>query len=95
MRFKLGFTLTIIGALLVIVPAIIALQMFYTYALPALSTTTIEESILALIYLLAEIAIRLGFLGITVWAGSILLKHGLSILFTRSTPKQSKEPSEG
>ncbi|MEM4717655.1 MAG: hypothetical protein QXE81_02710 [Desulfurococcaceae archaeon] len=55
----------------------IAYQSFYGYKLPEIRGSNLDETIASLVSTLVDIAVRLGFLGVTVWAGAILLKYGI------------------
>lgn len=75
-----GFSLVILGVFFIVVAVIIAFQSFYGYMLPEITGKNIDEVITSLVNALVNIAVRLGFLGIIVWAGSILLKYGIQAL---------------
>lgn len=79
-----GLILIAIGAILVIIAAVIALQSFYGYIAEIPRGQGIEDTITSLVNILVELAIKLGFLGVAVWAGSILLKYGVQSI--KSTP---------
>lgn len=72
-----GITLIIVGAVLVVIAAFIALQSFYGYTIQISKGQNLEDTITSLVNVLVELAIKLGFLGVIVWAGSILLKYGV------------------
>jgi len=75
-----GPILVATGALLVVMAAVVAYGSFYGYRLPAIQASTLEESIALLVGALVDIATRLGFLGVIVWAGSVLLRYGVQLL---------------
>lgn len=77
-----GLTLTIMGTSIIVLATLMAYHSFYNFKLPQVQTSNLEATIVSMINLLVEIAIRLGFLGIKLWAGSILLKHGIPALRT-------------
>jgi flagellar biosynthesis protein FlhB len=77
---SIGLILLIIGVLIVLTAIFVAFNAFYTYKLPELKGSSLEELISSLMNVLIELALRLGFLGLIVWAASILLKHGVSLL---------------
>jgi hypothetical protein len=72
--------LLILGMVFIITAAVIAYVSFYGYKVPVVQGASVEDVITSLINALVDIAVKLGFLGLTVWAGSILLKHGISLI---------------
>jgi uncharacterized membrane protein YobD (UPF0266 family) len=76
----IGLVILIVGVVIVIVAITLAYNAYYNYVVPEIKGETIEEIIASLMRALVDIAIRLGFLGIIVWAAGILLKHGVSLL---------------
>ncbi|MEM1628503.1 MAG: hypothetical protein QW551_04410 [Desulfurococcaceae archaeon] len=72
-----GIALIIMGAVLIIIAAITAYISFHGYKLPEITSGSVDMAIISLVRTLADIAIRLGFLGIMVWAGSIFLRYGI------------------
>lgn len=85
-----GLGLILIGVVLIVLATYIAYQSFYGYRLPWLvaQASNIESAIISLVNTLVELAARLGFLGIMVWAGSILLKYGVQSLRLEQAPRQ-------
>jgi len=77
---SIGLILILIGVVVILVAIVVAFNAFYTYKLPEIRSSSLEEMISSLVNILVEVALRLGFLGIAVWAASILLKHGVSLL---------------
>jgi hypothetical protein len=75
-----GLILVLVGLVVIIVAITLAYNAFYNYQLPEITGSTIEEIIASLMRALVEVAVRLGFLGIIVWAASILLKHGITLM---------------
>jgi len=84
-----GVALVASGAALIILAAIVAYVSFYNYQLPwsQHQPSSIETTIASLVTILVEITARLGFLGIMVWAGGILLKYGIQSLAPKSAPR--------
>lgn len=75
----LSLVIAISGIALLIAVAAIAIHFFYTYQIPQnFSHASLEETFGYILMTLAEIAVRLGFLGIAAWVGAIMLRHGLS-----------------
>lgn len=69
-----------VGTVLVVVAAVVAFNSFYGFVLPEVKGSTIEEAVISLVRNLVELASKLGFLGVVVWAGSVLLKYGVQLL---------------
>lgn len=85
--------LVAIGVALIVIAAITAYSSFYGYRLPTIRGSTLEESITLLINALVDIAVRLGFLGVVVWAGGVLLKHGVQLFRVEHAVVKSGETS--
>ncbi|MEM1562065.1 MAG: hypothetical protein QXV75_03640 [Candidatus Bathyarchaeia archaeon] len=85
-----GLGLILIGIVLIVLAAYIAYQSFYSYRLPWFYTqaSNIEAAIISLVNTLVELAARLGFLGLMVWAGSILLRYGVQSLRLEQAHRQ-------
>ncbi|MCS7139414.1 MAG: hypothetical protein N3F04_00705 [Candidatus Nezhaarchaeota archaeon] len=77
-----GVGLIVVGAALIVLAAVMAYFSFYGYQLPRFQAqpSGIEATIAALVFALVEVAVRLGFLGVMVWAGSVLLRYGIQAL---------------
>lgn len=69
-----------IGSFLILTAAVIAYISFHGYTVLDVKGSTIDEAIVSLVRSLADLAAKLGFLGIIVWAGGILLKYGIQLL---------------
>jgi len=83
--------LTVGGTLMVCLAVYIAFTFFYSYRVLPVGGASIEEAISSLVNALVEIAVRLGFLGLVVWAGSVLLRHGIASLRLELRVESSKE----
>ena len=81
-KWKLYFTilLLILGVVFVITSVVLAYTSFYSYKVSTVQGASVEDVITSLVNALVDIAVRLGFLGLIVWAGSILLKHGITLI---------------
>ncbi|MEM2025979.1 MAG: hypothetical protein QXK88_03010 [Desulfurococcaceae archaeon] len=75
-----GLALIILGVVFILLAVAVAYNSFYNYRLPLVSGSDLESVIISMINVLVEIAIRLGFIGIIVWAGGLLLKHGVAAI---------------
>lgn len=75
-----SIVLLVAGTALIVIAAIIAYLSFYGFTLPEVKGSTVEEAMISLVNSLVELATRLGFLGIMVWAGSVLLRYGVQLL---------------
>ncbi|MEM0000571.1 MAG: hypothetical protein QXG15_03610 [Desulfurococcaceae archaeon] len=83
----IGIALVAAGTIIVILAVITAYYSFYNYTLPSIYGS-LEESVTRLINALVEIAVRLGFLGVIVWAGSVLLRYGIQSFKVESPPSK-------
>jgi hypothetical protein len=73
----IGIALIAVGAAVVLAAVAVAFNAFYTYKVPVLvGGSSLDELISRLLNVLVELAVRLGFLGIAIWGGSILIKQG-------------------
>jgi hypothetical protein len=81
-KWKLYFAilLLILGVVFVITAVVLAYISLYGYKVPTVQGASVEDVITSLVNALVDIAVRLGFLGLIVWAGSILLKHGITLI---------------
>ncbi|MEM0153043.1 MAG: hypothetical protein QXV81_05745 [Ignisphaera sp.] len=86
----IGTGLIVVGAMIIVVAAVIACASFYGYRIPEFTSPSLEETITKLMYTLVEITVRLGFLGVMVWGGGVLLKYGIE-----SFKIEAKEPTFG
>ncbi|MEM1831745.1 MAG: hypothetical protein QXJ97_09495 [Desulfurococcaceae archaeon] len=68
------------GIVLILIAAFTAYTSFYGYSIPRIEGSSVDEAVISLVYSLTDLAARLGFLGIMVWAGGILLKYGIQLL---------------
>lgn len=75
-----SIALIAVGSLLIVISAVIAYISFHGYNVLEIKGSSIDEAIVSLVHSLADLAARLGFLGIIVWAGGILLKYGVQLL---------------
>ncbi|MEZ0393785.1 MAG: hypothetical protein ABWK00_01880 [Desulfurococcaceae archaeon] len=76
----IGAVLVALGVALILFAAIVAYESFVSYALPQVSASDVSAAIVGLVSALATVAIKLGFLGIIVWGGGIILRNGVSLL---------------
>ncbi|MEL9908267.1 MAG: hypothetical protein QXN31_01280 [Desulfurococcus sp.] len=91
-----SLVLILLGLVFIVLAVSIALSSFYGYRLPGIEGSSMEEAVVKLVGILVDIAVRLGFLGITVWAGSILIGHGIKGLRSegKSCEGEEKKPGE-
>ena len=83
--------LILLGLVFIVLAVSIAFSSFYSYRLPGIEGSGIEEAVVKLVNTLVDIAVRLGFLGITVWAGSLLIGHGIKGLKSEGKPCEGEE----
>ena len=76
----IGLALVAIGLAIILAAVAVAFNAFYTYTVPGVRGSSIEEVISTLAGTLVEVAVRLGFLGLAVWGAGILLRHGVGLL---------------
>lgn len=84
----IGLTLIGLGVAFILIAVLMAYGSFYGYSLPEITGRDIDTVITSLVNALVDIAVRLGFLGIIVWAGSILLKYGVQALKPSTSPSK-------
>ncbi|AFL66167.1 hypothetical protein Desfe_0256 [Desulfurococcus amylolyticus DSM 16532] len=87
--------LILLGLIFIVLAVSIALSSFYSYRLPGIEGSSMEEAVVKLVNTLVDIAVRLGFLGITVWAGSLLIGHGIKGLKSEGKPYEGEEKRSG
>lgn len=76
----IGVALIVLGVVVVLAAVAVAFNSFYSYRVPVVAGSSLDELIPKLLNVLVELAVRLGFLGLCIWGGSILIKHGVSLL---------------
>ena len=76
----IGSTLVAVGIAVILIAIATAITSFYDYRIPEISGSTLDDVLVKLVGILVDVAIRLGFLGVIVWAGSILLKYGIPLI---------------
>lgn len=88
----LPLVITICGIALLIAVAAIAIQFFYSYQIPlTTSQAGLEDMFGHILMALAEVAVKLGFLGVAAWAGATMLRYGLSTYKTGARPSEHKK----
>jgi len=76
----IGLIIILIGLIIVIAGAVIALDAYNTYKPILPQASRLDEAITNTVYELLNLAIKLGFIGVFIYAGGLLLKHGVSVL---------------
>jgi len=74
----LGVVLTVLGVVIVLYGAYLAYDAYMNYAPVLPKARSLDEAITNTSYELINLVIKLGFLGVMIWAGGLLVKHGLS-----------------
>ena len=75
-----GLILTCIGSLIVIIGAYLAYQCFQTYTPILPRAESLSEALTNTTYELVNLVLKLGFLGVMIWGGSVLLRYGAHII---------------
>lgn len=76
----LGLLLLVIGVLLIVFGAYLAYNTYVSYTPILPRASSLEEAVTNTAYELVNVAVKLGFLGVLVWCGSIITKHGVSLV---------------
>jgi hypothetical protein len=74
----IGFTLVLVGLVIVVLGAYLAYDAYQTYRPVLPKASTLDQAITNTTYELVNLVLKLGFLGILVWAGGMILNHGIS-----------------
>jgi len=75
-----GLILTCIGSLIVILGVYLAYQCFQTYSPILPKAESLSEALTNTTYELVNLVLKLGFLGVMIWGGSVLLRHGIHVV---------------
>ncbi len=57
--------------------------LYQTYTPPSVAATDVKSLVGAAISILLNVTVKLGALGVMVWAGSVLVKHGAGLVAGR------------
>lgn len=76
----LGFSLVILGLMLLIIVVWLAYSAYLTYAPLLPKAKSLDEAITYTVYELLNLVLKLGFLGIILGCSSIALKYGISMI---------------
>jgi len=76
----IGTILLVIGIGIVVFGAFLAYDAYNTYKPVLPRAESLEQAITNTSYELVNLVLKLGFLGVMIWAGSVLLNHGVSAL---------------
>jgi len=76
----LALAITLLGLAVIVTGIVLALQSFYEYKPLLPPSTSLNEAVASTVYELLNLVIKLAFLGVAVWGGSIALSKGLSAL---------------
>jgi hypothetical protein len=74
----LGFALVIAGLIIVLLGAYLAYDAYQIYRPVLPKASTLDQAITNTTYELVNLVLKLGFLGILVWSGGMILNHGIS-----------------
>jgi len=76
----LALAITLLGLAVIITGIVLALQSFYEYKPLLPPPTSLSDAVASTVYELLNLVVKLAFLGVVVWGGSIALSKGLSAL---------------
>ncbi len=74
----IGLMLVIIGIAIVGLGAYLAYDAYQTYKPVLPKASSLDQAITNTTYELVNLVLKLGFLGILVWSGGMILNHGIS-----------------
>jgi len=74
----IGVIVLLLGLIIVLIGAYLAYEAYQTYKPVLPKGSSLDEAITNTAYELVNLVLKLGFLGVMVWGGSILLKNGLN-----------------
>lgn len=83
----IGLILVILGLIIIIGSVLVAYDSFLHYKPMLPKAETLDQAITNTTYELVNIAIKLGFLGIMMWGGGLIVKYGVTIITTTGTNK--------
>jgi len=75
---NLGLAIALLGVALIVYGAYLAYSAYVSYSPLLPKAQSLTEAITNTAYELLNLVFKIGFLGVMVWAGGILAKHGLS-----------------
>ncbi len=73
----IGLVLVIIGLVIIVSGVYLAYNAYQEYRPVLPKATSLDEAITNTAYELVNLVLKLGFLGVIIWGGGILLKHGI------------------
>jgi len=72
-----GLILVVMGLIIIVAGVYLAYNAYQEYKPILPKAASLDEAITNTAYELVNLVLKLGFLGIIIWAGGILLKHGV------------------
>ena len=82
-----GLVLVGVGLAILCIGALLAYDAYRGYKPITPQTKSLEEAITTTTYDLVNLAVKLGFLGVLVWSGSIPLRYGVEMVRESSVNK--------
>jgi len=73
----MGLILVIIGLIIILTGVYLAYNAYQEYKPILPKATSLDEALTNTAYELVNLVLKLGFLGVIIWGGGILLKHGI------------------
>lgn len=94
--WNVGLVLVVVGLVIIVGSVFVAYDSFLRYKPLLPKAETLDQAITNTTYELVNIVIKLGFLGVMVWGGGLILKYGVAVITTTGSnkPRTGKEESE-
>jgi hypothetical protein len=89
-REHVGLVLVIVGLVVVLAGAYLAYAAYKSYKPLKASPGGIEETISVTVMKLVDLAFKLAYIGVIVWAGGILLRNGIEAYKPPRPEEESK-----
>ena len=99
----MGLILVIIGLIIILTGVYLAYNAYQEYKPILPKATSLDEALTNTAYELVNLVLKLGFLGVIIWGGGILLKHGIHATLenqrivkgaTKCSPSSKSESSQ-
>jgi len=75
-----GLAVLVLGLAITVLGAFLAYNAYASYSPVLPRAASLDEAVTNTVYELLNLVLKLGFLGVMLWAGTVLLKNGLSTL---------------
>lgn len=91
----IGVLVLVLGIGIVLFGVYLAYGAYETYRPVLPKATSLDEAVTNTTYELLNLVVKLGFLGIVVWGGGLLMKHGAHILVESHRAEKGAEKCSG